>query len=110
MVPSHKTFIRAIQKSNLNLIRNHLELMPDFLTLTFKSHSALSIAVSNNDLLVAKLLLDQGADVNVGVPGISRTPLHTAVSVSKQTPTVLSCLTRSCVLIGFTDSSRWQIC
>lgn len=53
--------------------------MPDFLTLTFKSHSALSIAVSNNDLLVAKLLLDLGADVNIGVPGVSRTPLQIAV-------------------------------
>lgn len=53
--------------------------MPDFLTLTFKSHSALSIAVSNNDLLVAKLLLDLGADVNVGVPGILRTPLQISV-------------------------------
>lgn len=53
--------------------------MPDFITLTFKSHSALSLAVSNNDLIVAKLLLDQGADVNVGIPEMCRTPLHIAV-------------------------------
>lgn len=53
--------------------------MPDFISLTFKSHSALSLAVSNNDLTVAKLLLDQGADVNLGIPEMLRTPLHIAV-------------------------------
>jgi ankyrin repeat protein len=79
VVPSHKTFIRTIQKSQVNVIKSHLELVPDFITLTFKSHSALSIAVSNNDLTVAKLLLDNGADVNFGIPEMSRTPLHIAV-------------------------------
>lgn len=53
--------------------------MPDFISLTFKSHSALSLAVSNNDLTVAKLLLDLGADVNFGIPEMLRTPLHIAV-------------------------------
>lgn len=63
----------------MNLIKSYLELVPDFLQLTFKSHTALSLAVSNNDLVVAKLLLDQGADVNVGIPLMSRSPLHIAV-------------------------------
>lgn len=53
--------------------------MPDFISLTFKSHSALSLAVSYNDLNVAKLLLDQGADVNIGIQEILRTPLQIAV-------------------------------
>lgn len=71
--------------------------MPDFITLTFKSYSALSLAVSNDDLNVAKLLLDYGADVstmtllffinltriylkvNLGIPEMLRTPLHIAV-------------------------------
>lgn len=53
--------------------------MPDYLTLTFKSHSALCLAVKQNDLNIAKFLLDQGADVNIGVPEIKRTPLHVAV-------------------------------
>jgi ankyrin repeat protein len=53
--------------------------MPDFLTLTFKSFTCLCIAVSNNDLNVAKFLLDQGADVNIGIPELKRTPLHFAV-------------------------------
>jgi ankyrin repeat protein len=79
VVPSHKTFIRAIQKSQVNLIKSQLELMPEFISLTFKSHSALSIAVVNNDLIVAKLLLDYGADVNFGIPEMLRTPLHIAV-------------------------------
>lgn len=63
----------------MNLIKNYLELVPDFISLTFKSHSALSLAVSNNDLAVARLLLDQGADVNYGVPLMMRTPMHIAV-------------------------------
>jgi uncharacterized protein len=79
VVPSHKTFIRAIQKSQVNLIKSQLEMMPDFISLTFKSHSALSLAVVNNDLVVAKLLLDYGADVNFGIPEMIRTPLHIAV-------------------------------
>lgn len=78
-MPSHKTFIRTIQKSQVNLIKQQIESMPDFITLTFKSHSALSLAVSNNDLVVAKLLLDYGADVNFGMPQMLRTPLHIAV-------------------------------
>lgn len=53
--------------------------MPDFISLTFKSHSALSLAVSYNDLNVAKLLLDQGADVNFGIQEMLRSPLHIAV-------------------------------
>lgn len=71
--------------------------MPDFITLTFKSYSALSLAVSNDDMNVAKLLLDYGADVstmtllffinltpiylkvNLGIPEMLRTPLHIAV-------------------------------
>ena len=53
--------------------------MPDFITLTFKSHSALSLAVTNNDPVVVKLLLDYGADVNFGIPEMLRTPLHIAV-------------------------------
>jgi uncharacterized protein len=79
MIPSHKSFIRAIQKSQINLIKSQLELNPDFITLTFKSHSALSLAVSNNDMNVARLLLENGADVNFGMPEFSRTPLHIAV-------------------------------
>lgn len=79
VVPSHNTFIRAIQKSNLNLIKSFLSLVPDFINLTFKSHSALSLAVSNNDMAVAKLLLDYGADVNFGMPEMKRSPLHIAV-------------------------------
>lgn len=53
--------------------------MPDFLTLTFKSFSALCIAVSQNDLNVAKFLLDQGADVNVGIPELRRTNLMISI-------------------------------
>lgn len=47
--------------------------------MTFKSHSALSLAAANNDAAVAKLLLDHGADVNLGIPEMLRTPLHIAV-------------------------------
>jgi len=79
MVPSYNTFIRAISKSQTNLIKSYLELMPDYLHLTFKSHSALSLAVMNNDLHVAKVLLELGADVNFGIPEINRTPLHIAL-------------------------------
>lgn len=79
MVPSHKTFIRAISKSQVNLIKSYLELKPEFLHLTFKSYSALSLAAMNNDLSVAKLLLELGADVNFGIPEIERTPLHIAL-------------------------------
>jgi ankyrin repeat protein len=77
---SHKSFIRAIQnqKSQINLIKSQIEINPDFLTLTFKSHSALSLAVSNNDINVCRLLLENGADVNFGMPEFSRTPLHIA--------------------------------
>lgn len=78
MIPSHKSFIRAIQKSQINLIKSQLELNLDFLTLTFKSYSALSLAVSNNDINVARLLLELGANVNFGMPEFSRTPLHIA--------------------------------
>jgi ankyrin repeat protein len=53
--------------------------MPDFISLTFKSHSALSLAVSNNDVAVVRLLLESGADVNFGLPEMMRTPLHIAV-------------------------------
>lgn len=53
--------------------------MPDYLTLTFKSHSALCLAVALNDLSVVKFLLDEGADVNVGIPEIKRTPLQVAI-------------------------------
>lgn len=63
----------------MNVIKAHLELMPDFLTLTFKSYTVLGIAVSNNDLVVAALLIEQGADVNLGIPEMLRTPLHIAV-------------------------------
>ncbi|CRL08179.1 CLUMA_CG021056, isoform A [Clunio marinus] len=79
LVPSHTSFIRAIQKSHLELIKHYIELMPDFIELTFKSYSALSIAVSNNDIAVVRLLLEQGADVNFGIPEMSRTPLHIAI-------------------------------
>jgi ankyrin repeat protein len=80
VVPSHKTFIRAVQKSQLQLIKSYLKLMPDYLTnLTFKSHSALCIAVLQNDLNVVKFLLDEGADVNIGIPELKRTPLQVAV-------------------------------
>lgn len=53
--------------------------MPEYLTLTFKAHSPLCLAVLQNDLNVAKFLLDEGADVNVGIPEIKRTPLQVAV-------------------------------
>lgn len=78
-VPSHKTFIRAIQKSQINLIKSYLDVMPDFLTLTFKSFSALGIAVTHNDINVSKFLLDQGADVNIGINQLKRTNLHIAI-------------------------------
>jgi ankyrin repeat protein len=71
--------VRAIQKSQINLLKAHLELMPDYLTLTFKSQSALCLAVTQNDLDVAKFLLDEGADVNIGIPEMKRTPLHVAI-------------------------------
>lgn len=32
-----------------------------------------------NDLVVTKMLLDFGVDVNFGIPEMSRTPLHLAV-------------------------------
>jgi ankyrin repeat protein len=63
----------------VNLLKSYLKLMPDYLTLTFKSHSALCLAVLQNDLLVAKFLLDEGADADVGLPEIKRTPLQVAV-------------------------------
>lgn len=71
--------MRAIQKSQLHLIKSYLKLMPDYLNLTFKSHSALCLAVKQNDLNIAKYFLDEGTDVNVGIPEIKRTPLHVAV-------------------------------
>ncbi|KAG5673650.1 hypothetical protein PVAND_003678 [Polypedilum vanderplanki] len=80
VVPSHKTFIRsAVQKSQVHLLKSYLKLMPDYLTLTFKSHSALCLAVLQNDLNVAKFLLDEGVDVNIGIPEIKRTPLQVAI-------------------------------
>lgn len=78
MIPSHKSFIRSLQKSQINLIKYQLELNRDFMTLTFKSYSALSIAVTNNDMNVARFLLENGADVNFGMPILCRTPLHIA--------------------------------
>lgn len=53
--------------------------MPDYLNLTFKSYSALCLAVKQNDLSIAKFFLDEGADVNIGIPELKRTPLHVAV-------------------------------
>jgi ankyrin repeat protein len=53
--------------------------MPEYLTLMFKSHSALCLAVIQDDMNVAKFLLDQGADVEVGIPEMKRTPLHVAI-------------------------------
>lgn len=53
--------------------------MPDFLTLTFRSFSALCIATTQNNLIVAKFLLDEGADVNIGIPALKRTNLHVAL-------------------------------
>lgn len=54
-------------------------MMPDYLSLTSKSHSALSLAVINNDLIVAKYLLERGANVNIGIPNLNRPPLHLAI-------------------------------
>lgn len=79
VIPSHKTFIRAVQKSQFNLIKSYLDVTPDFLTLTFKSFSVLCIAVNDNNINVAKFLLDQGADVNIGIPELNRTNLHVAI-------------------------------
>lgn len=53
--------------------------MPEFLTLTFRSFSTLCIAVTNNNLSVAKFLLDRNADVNIGIPSLLRTNLHVAL-------------------------------
>lgn len=68
-----------MKKSQLHLITDFLQRAPDLINLTSNSFTPLACATNNNDLNVVKLLLDNGADVNLGIPEMKRTPLHIAI-------------------------------
>ncbi|CAO1430006.1 unnamed protein product [Diamesa serratosioi] len=78
-IPSQKTFDRAVKKSQLHLIKDLINRAPDLINLTSGSFTPLACATNNNDLNVVKLLLEHGADVNLGIPEMKRTPLHIAI-------------------------------
>ena len=61
------------------MITDFLQRAPDLINLTSNSFTPLACATNNNDLNVVKLLLDNGADVNLGIPEMKRTPLHIAI-------------------------------
>ncbi|EAT48858.1 AAEL000113-PA [Aedes aegypti] len=78
-VPSTMAIFRAVKKSQPALIRKLLSIKPELVNVPVNGETFLYQAVRNNNLEVIDLLLEFGANVNLGVPSNSETPLHLAI-------------------------------
>ncbi|KAL9693700.1 hypothetical protein quinque_012985 [Culex quinquefasciatus] len=78
-VPSTLSVFRAVRKSQPALIRKLLSIKPALVNVPVHGETLLYQAVRNGNLEVIDLLLEFGADVNLGMPCNAETPLHLAV-------------------------------
>lgn len=81
-VPSTMAIFRAVKKSQPALIRKLLSIKPDLINVPVNGETLLYQAVRNNNLEVIDLLLEFGANVNLGVPSNLETPLHVSLTNS----------------------------
>lgn len=76
-IPTLKSFDRAVGKSQVKIVRDFIKIVPDYLNLpNTNGYTALGNATNNNDEAMVELLLESGANVNLGILKIRRTPLH----------------------------------
>lgn len=80
-VPSTMAIFRAVKKSQPALIRKLLSIKPELINVPVNGETLLYQAVRNNNLEVIDLLVEFGANVNLGVPCNSETPLHVSMAL-----------------------------
>ncbi|XP_053698549.1 uncharacterized protein LOC128745500 [Sabethes cyaneus] len=78
-VPSTTAVFRAVKKSQPELIRKQLSIKPELVNVPVNGETLLYQAVRTGNVEVIDLLLELGANVNLGVPMNGETPLHLAV-------------------------------
>ncbi|XP_055594156.1 putative ankyrin repeat protein RF_0381 [Uranotaenia lowii] len=78
-VPSTMAVFRAVRKGQLAMVRRMLSVKPHLVNVPVNGESLLYQAVRTENLDMIELLLDFGAEVNLGVPGNGQTPVQLAV-------------------------------
>uniref|UniRef100_A0A182JB71 ANK_REP_REGION domain-containing protein n=1 Tax=Anopheles atroparvus TaxID=41427 RepID=A0A182JB71_ANOAO len=78
-VPSTMGLYRAVKKCQPGLVRRLLHARPELVNVPVHGETFLYLAVRSGSLELVNVLLDGGANIDLGVPDTRVTPLHLAV-------------------------------